>query len=86
VTQDEIDRSVKPRVESIQRSQASNEYWLSQLAGAQTDPRRLAAIRESIPGLQKVTPVEVQRAAERFLLENKAFRVVVLPEKAAAAR
>jgi zinc protease len=83
VTQDELDRAVRPRVEAIQRSQASNEYWLGQLAAAQADPRRLAAIRESITGLQRVTPADVQKAAQQYLVEPRAYRVVVTPEKAA---
>jgi zinc protease len=84
VTADELQRAVQPRVEAIQRSQATNEYWLGQLAGAQTDPRRLAAIRESIPGLRKVTPADVQRVAREYLVDAKAYRLVVTPEGRAA--
>ena len=88
ITADELQRAVQPRIEALQRSQAGNEYWLGQLAGAQTDPRRLTVIRESITGLQKVTPADVQRVAREYLVEPKAYRLVVTPEasKAAAAK
>jgi zinc protease len=86
VSADELQRAVTPRVEAIQRSQASNEYWLGQLAGGQTDPRRLDAIRQSISGLRRVTPADVQRVAAKYLLEPKAYRLVVAPEAAAAAK
>jgi len=85
VTADELQRAVQPRVEALQRAQATNEYWLGQLAGAQTDPRKLAAIRESITGLQRVTPAEVQRVAREYLVEGRAYRLVVTPEAQAAA-
>ena len=88
-TADELDRAIKPRVEALQRSQASNEYWLGELGGAQTDPRRLEAIRQAIPGLQKVTPAQVQAAARQYLADDKAWRMVIRPEpragRAAAA-
>jgi zinc protease len=72
-------------VEQIQRSQASNEYWLGQLGGAHTDPRRLEAVRESISGLQRVTAADVQRAARSYLVGGKAYRLVVTPQAQAAA-
>jgi zinc protease len=56
VTADELERARKPRIEAIQRARVGNEYWLGQLSGAATDPRRLDAIREAIPGLERVTP------------------------------
>jgi zinc protease len=80
VTADELTRAVRPRVEALQKAQASNEYWLGQLGGAQADPRKLAAIRESISGLQKVTPADVQAAARQYLVDQKAYRLVVAPE------
>jgi zinc protease len=85
VTADELQRAVQPRVESIQRSQAGNEYWLGQLAGAQTDPSRLQLIREAITGLQKVTPADVQAVARQYLVEGRAYRVIVTPEAKASA-
>ncbi|MBW3558738.1 MAG: insulinase family protein [Proteobacteria bacterium] len=80
VTADELQRAVQPRVEAIQRAQAGNEYWLGQLAGAQTDLRRLNVIREAITGLQKVTPADIQRVARQYLVNNRAYRLVVAPE------
>ena len=86
VSADELDRARRPRIESIQRAREGNEYWLGQLAGAQTDPRRLTLIREAITGLQKVTPADVQRVAREYLMEPKAYRLVVTPETKGAAK
>jgi zinc protease len=80
VTADELERAKKPRIETLTKAQATNEYWLGQLGGAQEDPRRLDAVRASIPGLERVTPADVQRAARTFLRPERAWRVVVTPE------
>jgi zinc protease len=85
ITADELQRAVQPRVEAIQRSQAGNEYWLGQLSGAQTDASRLQLIREAITGLQKVTPADVQAVARQYLVEGRAYRVIVTPEAKASA-
>ena len=52
IAADELERARGPRIEDIQRQQQTNEYWLSLLAGAQADPRRLDVIRTTIPDLQ----------------------------------
>jgi zinc protease len=80
VGDDELARAVRPRVDGIGRAQATNQYWLSELAGAQTDPRRLDLIREIGPGTAAVTAAEVQDAAKRFLREETAFHLVVRPQ------
>ena len=79
VTADELERARRPRIEAIAKSQNTNEYWLAQLEGAQTDPRKLDAIRAAVPGLERVSPAGIQRAAQAFLREDKAWKLVVVP-------
>ncbi|NEX92435.1 M16 family metallopeptidase [Caulobacter sp. 17J65-9] len=78
-TADEMDRARRPRVEALEKAKATNEYWLGQLSGAQTDPKKLDAIRASIPGLERVTPADVQKAAQAYLTD-KSWKLVVVPE------
>jgi zinc protease len=80
VSADELARAKEPRMETIQRSQVTNQYWLAELSGAQADPRRLDAIRQLLPGTRSVTPADVQRAAQTFLKDDKAFKLIVQPE------
>jgi zinc protease len=80
VSDDELARAKQPRVETIQRAQVTNQYWLSELSGAQADPRRLDAVRQAVPGTQAVTAADVERAAQTFLKDDKAFRLIVKPE------
>ncbi len=80
VTADELDRAKKPRIERLEKSQVTNQYWLSELSGAQADPRRLDFIRHIIPGTERVTAEDVQRAAELVLKDDKAYKLEVEPQ------
>jgi len=79
VSSDELERARGPRIEDIQRQQQTNEYWLSLLAGAQADPRRLDVIRTTIPDLQAISAADLQKAAKTWLDFGKAYRIVVVP-------
>ena len=79
VSEDELSRAKKPRMDAIQKSQLTNQYWLNELSGAQADPRKLDTIRQILPGTQRVTPADVQRAAQTFLDGAKAYRLEVRP-------
>ena len=84
ITADELQRAVRPEVESATRSQQQNGYWIAQLAGAQTDPRRLDYIRQTLPQLSGVTAADVQRVAAKWLRADLSFRIEVTPKPATA--
>ncbi len=79
VTDDELERLRKPRVEGILKAQETNEYWLGFLQYVQTDPRRLEAIRTAVPDFQKVTAESVQKAAQRYLRDDTEWRMEIVP-------
>ena len=79
VTPDELNRAKAPAFESLEKRRQTNEYWLVALGGAQTDPRKLAAIRSSEAQLQHVTAEDVRRAARAYLLDDKAWKLEVTP-------
>ncbi|WP_395671742.1 M16 family metallopeptidase [Phenylobacterium sp.] len=80
ISPDELDRAKKPRLEAFGRARVTNQYWLDRLAGAQGDPRRLDLIRDLVPGTEKVTAIDVKRAAETFLKPERAYRLTIKPE------
>ncbi|MDO8900085.1 MAG: insulinase family protein [Phenylobacterium sp.] len=80
VERDELERARQPRLERIARARVTNDYWLSELAGGQVDPRRLDAIRSVIPGAERVTAEDVQKAAQRILRPDAAWKIEVVPE------
>ncbi|MHB1206141.1 MAG: M16 family metallopeptidase, partial [Rhodospirillaceae bacterium] len=81
VSDDELERARKPRVEALTHARETNGYWLSLLGGAQEDPRKLDAIRDSITGIEKVTAADVKKSAEMYLTDDRAWKVSVLPQK-----
>jgi len=79
ITPDELARAKKPRLEQIERARRTNGYWLSELSGAQADPRRLDATRAMIPGTERVTAADVKRAAEAVLKDETMWMFEVKP-------
>jgi len=78
---DELQRARKPLVENLQRQRASsNTWWLQILAGIQQRPEIAESIRLSIPQYESITPAELQAAAKRFLVEEKAWKALVVPK------
>ncbi|WP_066685955.1 pitrilysin family protein [Caulobacter sp. CCH9-E1] len=83
VTEDELERAKKPRIDQIEKARVTNEYWVGALSGAQTDPRLLDATRSVLAGLARVTPADVQKAAKTYLADDKSWLLLVKPEAAA---
>ena len=84
VSADEFERARKPRIETLLKSQQTNEYWLATLQRAQTQPVWLEVVRTTIPDLQRVTPAEVRRMAEAYLRDDRLWRLRVTPDAAKA--
>ena len=85
VSADELARAKTPRLESLKRAQLTNGFWLGELSGAQVDARRLKAIREIIPGTERVTAADLRAAAQLRLRPERAWRLVVAPDTPQAA-
>jgi len=85
VSADEFERARKPRIETLLKSQQTNEYWLGTLQRAQTQPVWLEVVRSTIADLQRVTPAEVRALAETFLRDDRLWRLRVTPEPVKAA-
>ena len=81
VSADELARAVNPMRQLIARASSGNTFWMSQLGGASTDPRRLAALRSLPSDYARITPADLQASAKRWLIPGKSFSMVVLPEK-----
>jgi zinc protease len=79
ISPDLLERARKPRLEQLEKAQATNEYWVSELSYAQGDPRRLDAIRSLLAQTERVTAADVQAAARQFLTDDKAWKLVIRP-------
>jgi zinc protease len=82
VTADEFERARKPHVDALIKAQQTNEFWLTRLEGTQTDPRRLALIREMIPGYARLTLKDIQDVAATYFSAQTAWKFAVEPAAA----
>ncbi len=71
-------------MEGFTRGQQTDEDWMTWIARAETDPRRLTVIRDTIPGYKRVPAGEVQAAAA-YLNDANARRLEVTPKSEAKA-
>ena len=79
VTADELERARNPRVAGLKKSMETNEYWLLRLEGSIADPRRLDIIRTTLPDYAKVTTADVQAAARRYFVDDRAWKLEIKP-------
>jgi zinc protease len=75
-SQEELDRAQKPRIANLTTSMALNGFWMHWLNLSQRDPRRLEFARNAISYLKSIKPEDVQRAADEFLKDDVAWKVV----------
>jgi zinc protease len=74
---DELARAKAPRVEQRIKLKQTNLYWLSALSRIAADQRELGAVRNVVADIQGVTSQDIQTAAQRYLVDGRAFRFVV---------
>ncbi len=84
ISTDEFERAKRPRVEQIEKSQVTNAYWVGRLNGAIEDRRRLELAHQTLPSYQSLTLADIQAAARKYLRDETAFRIEVVPEAKAA--
>jgi zinc protease len=79
VSDDEMDRAKRPRIDRRVRALRENQYWIGALSSAHRDDRQFDAIRNLVPGTEQVTAADVQAAAVKFLRPDSSFRLTVRP-------
>lgn len=81
---DEMKRAVEPIKQSIERAASGNSFWLGQLKGATRDPQRIAVLTRLYSDYAQVTPERVQALAQQYFVAEKAWKLVVRPQKIGA--
>lgn len=80
VSADELERARDVRLRGEEQAQQSNGYWAWNLMEAQVDPRRLDLIRTSLSDLKSVTAADVLEDARATLVDDKAWKFLVVPQ------
>ncbi|MGB0905957.1 MAG: M16 family metallopeptidase [Maricaulaceae bacterium] len=64
ITQDELDRAVKPVLESLERAERENSAWLGLVTTSQTQPKTLDWRRSRKTAYEGITPAMLDAAAK----------------------
>ncbi len=80
VSADELARVTEPLKQSISRASTGNTFWLWQLEGASTDPRRVAMLRSLLNDYTQTTPQAMQALAAKYLTARDPFKLAVIPQ------
>ncbi len=82
VTADELERAKKPVLTALRESARTNVYWAGNvLAKAQEKPEVLDWSRSRYADNESITKADLDALAKTYLAPERAFKVIVLPEK-----
>ena len=82
---DELERVTEPFRQGISRASTGYSFWLYNLQGASSDPRRIELMRTLLNDYTQTTPETMQALAQRYLAKP-GFRLAVIPEGQELAR
>jgi len=80
VKEDEFNRIIEPLRQRIRRASSGNTFWMRQMTGASFDSRKLDALDTIFSDYGTITAKDVQQAAQKYLVEQKKWSLIVLPE------
>lgn len=82
-SQDELDRTLKPLVASLEKTKRDNGYWLNTvMAQCQENPNRLELARTRDQDYKSIKLGEINALAKKYLSKDKVLSLTIQPEKA----
>jgi len=82
---DELALVLEPMRQQLNRAATGTGFFMWQLEGASHDPQRYRGLTTVMTDSTQTTAEAMQALAQKYLAQNRAFRVEVLPQKAAVA-
>jgi zinc protease len=80
VSADELQRSVEPLRQYLDRALTGNQYWMQQFEGASYVPQRFSAFTRIYRDYTTVTPARLQELAKRYFRDDKEWKLLIAPE------
>ena len=75
LTADDLARAKNPALQTLRKTQQTNEYWLSALDDAQENPAKLDLARNSETALQQVALADIAAAARKYLTKPSIIKL-----------
>jgi len=79
-TADELSRVTEPLAQLVRRASTGNTFWLYNLEGSTTDPRRVSLLRSLLADYSQTNPQIMQFLADRYFGQRSPLRLAVIPE------
>lgn len=77
---DELARVTEPLRQQLTRASTSSAFFMFQLEGASSDPRRFSAVRSLMVDYTQTTPAAMQALAAKYLKPGGSWRLAVIPQ------
>lgn len=85
VSKDELQRALEPILQYVERATTGNLFWMNELEGATYNAARYEALARLYSDYRTVTPEQLQALARKYLVDSRAWMMVVEPEPDAVA-
>ena len=85
VSKDELQRALEPILQYVERATTGNLFWMNELEGATYNAARYEALARLYSDYRTVTPEQLQALARKYLVDSRAWTMVVEPEPNAVA-
>ncbi|WP_235901089.1 M16 family metallopeptidase [Pontixanthobacter aquaemixtae] len=79
-TAEELERATEPLKQLIRRAMSGNLFWLYQIEGSSTDPRRLLYLQTLQADYSETTPERMQALAQRYFGAREGWQMAIIPE------
>jgi zinc protease len=87
VTEDELNRAKQPVLTNVRESARTNSYWIGSVVHkAQEKPEVLAWSRTRTADFEAITKADIDALARQYLVPERTFQVIVLPEARPATK
>lgn len=86
VSDDELQRAVQPMRQLLSRASTGNAFWMQQVEGSTRDPRYIDVTKSMGNDLLSVTTTDLQSLARKYLVPDKSWSAVALPEGVEAGK
>ncbi|NMW31822.1 insulinase family protein [Altererythrobacter sp. RZ02] len=79
-TAEELQRVTEPLRQLINRASTGNQFWVGQLEGSSSDPRRIRMVRSLLSDYTQTSAAAMQFLAKRYFTADGAYRIAIIPE------